>query len=164
MRIFYKALILLVFIIFTLTGVLFGANVGVNYSHIVLAVYYISSPLFIGLLTYYLIRSKTFKPRLMHLGILALSMCYSSVIGGGYIYLVNSIGLHKPVEVSGRITSKNQYDYRKPTFYITFLNGSSGEPLEIEITSDTYNQLAVGDIYTETMYLGSLGLLYRQKT
>ena len=164
MKSFYKILVILVFIIFTLTGVLFGANIGVNYSHIVLAVYYISSPLFIGLLTYYLIRSKTFKPRLMHLGFLALSMFYSSVIGGGYIYLVNSIGLHKPVEVSGRITSKNQYDYRKPTFYITFINGSSGEPLEIKITSYTYNKLAVGDIYTETMYLGSLGLLYRQKT
>jgi hypothetical protein len=90
---------------------------------------------------------------------------YTSIIGGGYIYFFNIIGVHQPIVVSGPVVLKEQNKgKRKPSFYITFENNTLNEIVEIELTSYVYNQLEVGDIYTENIYIGSLGLLYRQKT
>lgn len=113
----------------------------------------------------YFRRFKTFKLNIKYLSISLFLLIYTSVIGGGYIYLTNSIGIHEQTLVSGPIILKEQNKgRRKPSFFITFKDSASDQLLEIELTSYLYNQLKIGDVYTETMYIGSLGLLYRRKT
>lgn len=159
-----KVSLFIVFIFLTLLGVLFGASMGVDYSHIKMAFYFISLPLIFALIIFYLFRFKAQKPSFLHYGIAVLSLFYSTVVGGGYVYLVNSFGVHEKQVMSGPVVLKKQYKgYRKPGFYITFKDYSSEEVFEIELTSSKYYKLEVGDIYTETMYIGSLGLLYRRK-
>ena len=161
----FKVLLILVFLVFTLIGGMFGANMGVNYSHVKLAFYTLAIPSLLILLMVYFQRFKTFKLNIKYLSISFSLLFYSSVIGGGYIHLTNSIGIHRKTLVSGPVILKEQNKGRyKPSFFITFKDIASNQLLEIELTSYLYNQLEVGDVYTETMYMGSLGLLYRQKT
>jgi hypothetical protein len=161
----FKILLLLMFIVLTLFGGLFGAGMGVNYSHVKLAFYVLSIPSLLILIAIYFLRFKTQKLSYIHYSISLLLLFYTSIVGGGFIYLFNSIGVHQSIVVSGPVILKEQNEGKwKPSFYITFENNTLNEIVEIELTSYVYNQLEVGDIYTETMYVGSLGLLYRQKT
>jgi hypothetical protein len=140
-------------------------TIGVNYSHIKLAFYVLSIPSLFILIVIYFLRFKTQKLVFIHYSIPLILLFYTSIIGGGYIYFFNIIGVHQPIVVSGPVVLKEQNKgKRKPSFYITFEDNTLNEIVEIELTSYVYNQLEVGDIYTENMYIDSLGLLYRQKT
>ena len=89
---------------------------------------------------------------------------YTSVVGGGYVYLINAVGTHQPLVVSGPVVLKEQFEGKHKPSFTFHLSTESNEIMEIELSSYKYNKLKIGDIYTETMYVGSLGLLYRQKT
>lgn len=160
----FKLLLVVLFLILTLIGLLFGVQQGVNYGHIKLAFFAISIPIALTLTAYFL-RFGSNKPTLYKYAVSILFVFYTSVVGGGYLYLINAIGTHHPKTVSGLVMSKEQFKGKyKPSFYITFEDSESNVIMEIELSSYKYNDLKVGDTYTEIMYIGSLGLLYRQKT
>jgi len=152
------------FLIFTLIGILFGVQQGVNYGHIKLAFFTISIPTALIITAYFLWFGSS-KPTFYKYAASILFVFYTSVVGGGYLYLVNAIGTHPSIAVSGPVMSKEQFKGKyKPSFHITFEDSESNVIMEVELSSNKYNDLNVGDIYMETMYIGSLGLLYRQKT
>ena len=164
LRRFFKLLLFLLLILVTLTGALFGVQNGVNYSHVKMSFYTLSLPSMLIAIVYFS-RFTTTKLTMKNCAFAALFTFYVSFVGGGYIYLVNSIGVHPPVLISGPVLTKDQFKGKyKPSFYITFKDSASEEIMEVELNSYQYNKLKIGDIYSETMYIGTLGLLYRQKT
>ena len=153
-----------IFISISFVGFLFGVQHGVDYSHVKLAFYFLSIPILIFLITLYLFFCGLRPPRLIHYSYLALATFYSSFAGGGFAFLVNRIGAHDNVVLTGPIVTMQQHSgYRRPSFFVEFQDGATTKILKVELTSYEYNRLRVGDIYTETMYVGSLGLLYRVK-
>lgn len=156
-----KPLLLLFFMIFTLIGALFGAQPGVNYSHLKFAFFVLSIPVILIWATYFF-RFKSEKMKASIYAVAALTVFYTSIVGGGYVSLINSIGDHERIIVSGPIVTKDQNVYRnRPSFHISFKDEASNDVLRIKLNSYEFNKLKVGDIYSETMYVGTFGLLYR---
>lgn len=165
MRKVVKGIFFFIFIVFTLIGGLFGIGIGVSYSHIELAFFALSLPITIIILGFYFYRYKTIRLSFKYTTYLLALILYSSGIGGGYLYIVNALGLHDSYIVSGPVLEKKFYKggYRAggPAWHISFKDENSGKIYEIELSSYKYNKLKIGDNYTEVMYRGSLGLLYR---
>lgn len=164
MRKITNTFLVIAFVLFTLIGALFGVSVGVSYSHFYLAIYTISIPIGLLLIFAGIYKFKTKKITFFNASLALSALVYSALIGGGYLNIINSFGINPEQVVSGPVINKEQSEYRsRISSYIEFEDIATKQLILIEVTSHKYRKIRIGSIYSEKMYKGRLGLLYRKK-
>lgn len=160
-----KVLSITVFIVFTMIGLTYGADMGINYSHVKLALFALAMPfIFIVLWRGWRKQGASYFSPLRCLLILGLG-AYLSVIGGGYVYLINTIGGHERLTISGKVVSKEQHYSQRygGSYFVEIRDDDSGTTIKFESTSFVFNRLREHDQHTLTVSRGNLGLLYLRK-
>ncbi|MEP2652382.1 MAG: hypothetical protein ABJH06_10355 [Paraglaciecola sp.] len=86
------------------------------------------------------------------------------LLSGGYILGVNSlIGTQTPTEVNGEIVKLEKNTSSKGgTSYIVSIKDNSNKLTKLLVSKDDFIGLKKGQLYQDTWFTGSLGLLYKK--
>lgn len=86
--------------------------------------------------------------------------------GWGYLMAINTLSVDAvPTAYSGPVTAKYVVTGRKPTTYnIRFLDGSSGESIEVRLLPEAYSKVEVGATYCAAFHRGLLGIPFRWRS
>ncbi len=84
------------------------------------------------------------------------------LMSGGYVLLANACGPgQSETFVRGKIVDMSITRGRHSTSHLVTIDDTNGNNIKIEVTRQEYEQLAVGQRYSQTWRVGWLGLLYQ---
>ena len=84
------------------------------------------------------------------------------LMSGGYVILANALGpSQREILIQGRISSLSVSSGRRSKSYQVSIAEANGRHITFEITRTEYDQLAIGQPYSQYWKVGSLGILYK---
>ncbi|MBC3807810.1 hypothetical protein H8K52_10690 [Undibacterium seohonense] len=130
----------------------------------ILALKYLSAPIFILSVYIYLFKMPSYRSetsRIMGIFVTLAVAALLTVMSGSYLLIINAFGpSQSELAVQGNVTKK-EISGRNSTRYKVTLTDINGRQITLDVSFKEYDQLVVGQMYSQRLKVGSLGLLYR---
>jgi len=113
----------------------------------------------------YLYKMPAFRAKVGMLKGSLSTLLYASVMlfmSTGLVTLANALGpgQHKSV-LDGQVVDLSVSHVRSSTHYLVTVRTASGKDTQFEVSGEEYAQLSLGQHYSQTWTVGSLGILYK---
>lgn len=130
----------------------------------ILAIKYLSAPIVILSGYIYLFKMPSYRSetsRVVGIFVTLTLAALLTLMSGSYLLIINAFGpSQSELTVQGNVTKK-ETSGRNSTRYKVTVTEMSGRQITLDISLREYDQLVMGQTYSQTWKRGSLGLLYR---